>query len=578
MKKSGLQLFLKFAQLLLPYWKLEALIGSLTALGVAVSLITPYLTKLMIDQGLGKKDTKLFLALAATATAMLIVNGLATRFVNYLNEYIRARVNFDLTRRIFEKLQGLPLGFFRDKTTGEHLFKTQYDIHRAVDIVVTMLPQALGLMPRFVLIFVIIFRLDQRISALVILLAPLTFVAPYFFTKKLQKTIRQYIQSSQEIFIKLGEIFSHIYLVKVFSKEMRERENYTRLMKDNLRLKRKNIGLEVSSQFYASLAQRSVLGLVVLYGGWRVIEGDMTLGSLTAITVYLTQLVSMQGSFARFFQDAAVNLVSCERLKLVFDVTEPVVRNDSPPEDHVEAGEIRFKDVYFSYSDGRPVLEGIGFTIEPRSRVAIVGHSGVGKTTIINLLLRVDDVQAGTISIDGHNISDMEPSILKRQIGLAPQEPLLWNETVMNNIRYGREDATDEDVYWAARLAQADEFILELPQKYRTVIGENACKISEGQKQRISIARALIKKPRILILDEAMASLDTELEDAILADIERELKDATLIVVTHRRSTLARMDAIYHLECSRNISATDRRNHIPEDRVCREDFSSRFIV
>jgi len=311
------------------------------------------------------------------------------------------------------------------------------------------------------------------------------------------------------------------------------------------------------------LAQRAILGLVAFYGGWRVITGDLTLGSLTAIMVYLTQLVNMQGSFASFFQDTALNLVSCERLEPVLDIN-PATNGDKPlVEPDVKAGEIRFRNVCFSYDDGKPVLEGISFSVKPRSRVGIVGISGVGKTTIINLLLGLYDVQKGSITIDGHDIKDIEPGALKSQIGFAPQEPLLWNDTVMNNIRYGSEEASDEEVYWAARVAEADRFIRALPQKYQTVIGENACKLSEGQKQRISIARALLKRPKILIFDEAMGSLDTEGEDAILTNIERALQDTTLIVVTHRHSSLKRMDAVYDLESPDRISIRSQEKPTP---------------
>lgn len=566
MKRNSHKLFLKFARFLLPYRKLEFLIGSLALLGVALSLVYPYLAKLIIDQAFASKDLRLFLSLTVIGTLILVANGLVSKFTSYLNQYIRARVHFDITRRVFERMQSLPFSFFSHRSSGEHLFKIEYDIYRAVDIVVTMLPQALALIPRFVLVFIIVFSLDAKLSALSLFLAPLTFAVPYLFTKRLRERLEEYIQSTQKVFIRLAEVFSRVYLIKAFAKEKTELENYTHLMNDNLRLKKRNIGLEVSSQFYASLAQRAVLGLVGLYGGWRVITGDITLGSLTAIMVYLTQLVNMQGNFARFFQDTVLNLVSCERLEPVLDVN-PAMSQDRPclkPE--FTRGELRFSDVHFSYDDEKPVLKGMSFTITPGSWSAMVGPSGVGKTTMINLLLQLYDVRDGSIAIDGHNIKDIEPETLKKQIGFVPQEPFLWNDTVRNNIRYGKEDATDEEIYQAARLAHADEFIRELPEEYETRIGENACKISEGQKQRIAIARALVKKPRILILDEAFASVNRELEEAILTDIEKKFQGTTFIVVTHRQSTLKRMHVIYHLESPSTLSVTTNEKTASEGR------------
>ena len=570
-------MFLKFAKFLLPYWKLEVVIGSLSLLGVALSLTYPYLTKLVIDQAFRDRDVRLFLILTVIGTLILVVNGLTGKLMNYLNQYIRATVDFDITRTVFEKMQSLPLSFFSHRSSGEHLFKIQYDIYRASDSAVTLLPQALSLVPRFLLVFVIVFCLDAKLSAMTLLLAPFTFAVPYLFTRRLQKTLRAYIESCQRIFVRLNEVFSHVYLVKAFSKEEREVRNYVSLMKDNLSLKKRNIGLEVSSQFYGSLAQRAILGVVAFYGGWRVIGGDLTLGSLTAIMVYLTQLVNMQGSFAKFFQDTALNLVSCERLGPVLDVA---VTGDGKrlPDPDIKTGEIRFRDVHFCYDDGKPVLEGTSFVVRPGAWVAIVGPSGAGKTTIINLLLRLYDPKAGSITIDGHDIKEIEPATLKSLIGFAPQEPFLWNDTVMNNLKYGKEDAADDEIYWAARLAQADGFIDGLPEGYQTVIGENACRISEGQKQRIAIARALVKKPRILIFDEALASIDREGEEAILDSIARELKDATLILITHRLSTLDRMDVVYHLESSSRIRVTYPEKGTATGEFRREPFPSSLVT
>jgi len=554
MKKHNLRLFLRFGKFLLPYWKLEILIGTLSLLGVLLSLVYPYLTKLIIDQAFAERDLGLFLSYTVIGTAVLVGNGLVSKFTGYLNRYIRARVDFDITRQIFEKMQSLPFHFFLERSSGEHLFKIQYDIYRVVDLVVTMTPQALGLIPRFLFVFIIVFRLDARLSALCLLLAPMTFFVPCLFTNRLREKLKEHIQSSQKVFNRLAEVFSHAYLIRAFSSEKRELETYNRLMDENLRLKKKNIGLEVSSQFYASLAQRAVIGLVGVYGGWRVITGDITLGSLTAIMVYLTQLVTMQSNFATFFQDTVLNLVSCERLKPMLDAKLGAAGDKPSLKPEFTRHEIKFTDVHFSYDQKKPVLEKISFTLQPGSWGALVGPSGVGKTTVINLLLRLYDVKEGSITVDGHDIRDIEPEALKEGIGFVPQEPFLWNDTVRNNIRYSKEDATDREIFWAARMAHADEFVKRLPEKYETVIGENACKISEGQKQRIAIARALLKKPRILIFDEAFASVDQELEEAILTDIDRECPEATLLVVTHRSTTLKRMDVIYHLESPARIN------------------------
>jgi ABC-type multidrug transport system fused ATPase/permease subunit len=563
MKKNSLRVYLKFARFLLPYWKVEVLIASLSLVGVGLSLIYPYLTKLVIDDAFVGRDLKLFLTLAVVGTVIFVLNSLVTNLTNYVSQYIRAKVVFDVTRRIFENLQRLPFSYFPSRSSGEHLFKVQWDIDRAVDAVVRALPQGLALIPRFVGFFIVVLFLDFRLSLFSLLLAPVAFVVPYVFTKRLRERLKAYIQSCQRVFTRLGEVFSRVYLIKAFSKEKSELGRYVEMMDENLRLKKRNIRLEVSGQFAGSLTQRAVLGLVGLYGGWRIISGDMTLGSLTAIMVYLTQLVNMQGSFAGFFQDGALNLVSCERLEPLLDSTSPSRGRHPLLTPEFASGRIDFKGVSFSYDDQRPVIDGISFTIEPGSWGALVGPSGVGKTTILNLLLRLYDAKDGVITLDGYDVTGVGPEAVRKLMGFAPQDPFLWNDTVRNNIRYGKEDATDEEIDWAARMACADEFIRNLPEGYETVVGENAGKISEGQKQRIAIARALVRKPRILIFDEAFASIDQELEKAILSHIERELSGTTVLVVTHRFSTLTQMEVIYHFESPSRLTVikTERADY-----------------
>jgi ABC-type bacteriocin/lantibiotic exporter with double-glycine peptidase domain len=340
-------------------------------------------------------------------------------------------------------------------------------------------------------------------------------------------------------------------LIKAFGKERSEIKSYITGLINNIRLSIKNAKLEIVGLFTNDFAQRAILGLIIFYGGYQVIKGKMTLGSLSAITLYLGQLSLLESRFAHFSQQISLGLVSSIRLEKILDTqpefdeslyTKKVVFSD---------GEIEFENISFGYGQ-KSVLENLSFCIPGGACVGIAGPSGCGKTTIVNLILRLYQPFRGKISIDGCDIAIIDSKSFYEQIGASLQEPYLWNDTIENNIRYGKDNATFQDVQEAARIAGIDGFINTLQEGYKTIIGENACKISEGQKQRIAIARAVLKKPKILILDEAFASVDAQAEDRIINNIHMTLKNSTIIVISHRLSTINKMDLIYFLSsCNR---------------------------
>jgi ABC-type multidrug transport system fused ATPase/permease subunit len=264
--------------------------------------------------------------------------------------------------------------------------------------------------------------------------------------------------------------------------------------------------------------------------------------------LYLSQIGDLQRRCDVFLKSIMINSVSCQRLAEIMDTALTTKEMAEAIDCRFARGEVRFKDVSFTYQKNKFIFKKMSFVFSAHARIALVGPSGCGKTTLLSLILRLYDLQGGVIFIDGYDIKRVKLALLRERCGVALQEPLLWNDSIKNNILYGRSNATPEEVVWAAKVAEADGFIGQLPEGYETVIGENACKISEGQKQRIAIARAVIKKPKILMLDEAMASLDSHTEDKIIDNIKREFQDSTLIVVSHRLSTVTQMDAVYFLQ------------------------------
>jgi ATP-binding cassette subfamily B protein len=539
--------YIKFYRYLRPFWKKEVVILLLSGIGTGLSLVNPYLAKLIIDRGYGEKNLKLFIALIALGGLIFVLTGALTAFGNYLNRYITLRVNFDLKRKLFRKMVNLPYGFFQNTSTGENLYKLDYDADRAGTFITETPPKAISLVPRLFFIFVIILYLDRKMALFIFALTPFLYLVPFYFTKRLKATFAAWIENSERVFEKLGETLLHMQLIKAFGKEKREERNFVKKIKENTRITLKNTGLKISGSFVNSLANRIILGLIILYGGYQVIKGNMTLGSLSAISIYLAQLSNLQHSLAQLFQEMSLGGLSCRRLERLLDASAESAENKKAKEVIFSEGKIQLKDITFGYEKKKKVLQGLNLSVPGRTHASLVGPSGCGKTTLINLILRLYKFEKGKIFIDNSDIRDIKSKSLYGQIGLVLQEPYLWNDTIENNIRYGKNNADFAEVAEAAKFACIDNFIAGLPERYNTIIGENACKVSEGEKQRIAIARAIIKKPKILILDEAFSSIDAKIEDRVIDNIKDALSDSTIIIVSHRLSTITKMDLVYFL-------------------------------
>ena len=536
----------KFYRYLLPFWKRELVILFLGFISMALSLVNPFLAKLIIDKAYGNKDLKLFILLFALGGVVFVLSGLFNSFSNYLNRYIKLRLSFDLNRRIFKKLQNLSYAFFQNSSTGEHLYKISYDVEQASRFIADVFPQAIVLIPKSLFILLIIFYINFKIALLALALTPFLYVVPYYFNRRLRRVFKAWVENSQGIFEKLQEVLSRIQLVKAFGAERKEISGYVRSLVKNIRFNLENTKLEVWCLVVNSLADRVILGLILLYGGYQVITGKLTFGSLSAIVIYLSQLSGMQGSLVQFFQEATEGMISCERIDKVLNTPSFAIEEREAGVFRIEKGIIEFRNVSFGFNQ-QLVLDNLSFTIDGGSFVGLVGPSGCGKTTIINLILRLYSPTEGEIFIDGYGINRVKSASFYEQMGVVLQEPYLWNDSIKNNILYGKEGSSFAKVQEASRIACIDDFITGLKDGYNTIIGENACKISEGQKQRIAIARAVIKKPKILILDEALSSVDCQKETSIINNLRAFLKDTTIIIISHRISTIEKMERVYFL-------------------------------
>ena len=565
--------YLKFYRYLLPLWKIEVAAILLGLVIMLLGLVNPYLSKLVIDKAYVNRDLRLFIILFCAGGGIFILTNIASMVNLYLDNYIRLKVGFNLNKKLFRKLLYLHYGFFQDSSTGENLYKINYDIERAAGFITGTLPQLISLLPKAVFVSVIVLCMSWRMVVLTLALMPFLYIVPYYYTKRKKKNLRELIGVSQGIFKQLHEMLSRIQLIKAFGKERYEKRRYAERSIEKVRISFKNTRLEMNNMFANNLVSRAILGLVAFYGGYQLIKGRMTLGTLAAVTIYLRQLLGLQGAFAGFFQQLSLNSVSCERLDSVLEAQPELMEDKYARELIFPRGKIEFNNITFGYLEGKRVLDDLSLCIEGGSCIGLVGSSGYGKSTIVNLLLRLYNLNSGQILVDGHNIKDIKSASLYGQIGIVLQEPYLWNDTVENNIRYGKLNATFDEIKRAAEIACADKFIDNLPKKYDTVIGENACKISEGQKQRIAIARAIIKLPKILILDEALSSVDAQIEAEIIDNIRALLKNTTLIVVSHRLSAIKRMNCVFFLNSRKKIDI-GRHEELARDNLEYQDYLS----
>ncbi len=545
--RPALKLSFKFFQYLLPYSKRQLLLIIVLSIGSSlIGLVNPYLTKLIIDDGISKKDLRAFLIFVCIGAGIFLL----TEFVNaantLLNQYVRARISFDLNRQVFKKLRNLSLSWFQDKSRGEELYLLGHDIDIVTNFITASLPQALLFFSRLLFTLAILFYLSYKIAVFALLLSLFLYLPPYYFKKKIQKAWEILAKNSQEAFRILDEFFSHIQLIKIFAKEIATTSAYLKRLIIDIRIRMKNTRLEISSGFANSAGNKIIVGLVGLYGGYQVIKGNLTLGSLTAITVYIYQLMGLPAEFSAFFHSASFGLISCQRINAILEEKLEAGEISGAQAAVFPKGEIVFQNVSFGYFPQQFVLKQMAFSIPGGCHIALVGPSGCGKTTLLNLLVRLYEPWEGKIIIDTWNIRKLKLHSLRKQVGFALQEPFLWNRSIENNIKYGKEEASKEEILAAARLTGIDDFARDFPQGYETIIGEDASKISEGQKQRIAIARALLKNPKILILDEALSSIDSAGEEKIISGIKERHKDLTLITVSHRLSTVMSADLAYY--------------------------------
>ena len=541
----------RLLQYMRPYTRRFILAVFCIVMAAGANLYLPWIIKDMVDKVLTEKDMFMLNVISVGIVITFLVRGIFYYGQSYLVSYIGERVIIDVREVMFRKFQRLPMAYFDRHQTGETMSYITNDVSAIQSALVAQLIEMVTEGSILIGSLVMMVYLDWKLSLLTLVVIPLVGQAMKIFGRKLKRNGTVIQERMADITSLLQESVSSVRVVKTFVREDYEIERFQKQNILNFRAAMKNVQLtSLLTPTVEFLAAVSVT-FIVWFGGYEVLNGELTAGALIAFLTYAVNLANPVKRLSRVYGNMQKAMAAVDRVFEVIDLPEPLAdRPEAKPLPEIQ-GHVVVDHVSFGYKKDSLALVDVTLEAKPGQMIAFVGPSGAGKSTIANLLPRFYEIDSGSISIDGHDIRDVTLRSLREQIGIVPQETMLFSTTVRENIRYGRLDATDEEVEEAARAANADGFIRELPQGYDTPIGERGLNLSGGQRQRIAIARAILKNPRILILDEATSALDTESEKVVQAALDQLMVGRTSFVIAHRLSTIFNADQIYVIDGGR---------------------------
>jgi ATP-binding cassette, subfamily B, bacterial MsbA len=545
--------FSRFLPFLKPYLSRMALAGLLVMGVAAINLALLRLAGTLWDIITVQHDQSRMTDLIAIFLGLVVLQGFCSMGHSYLTAWISQRIVADFRRHLFAHLHTLSVSFFARRRTGELLSRLMNDV-TVIQSVVTETPiDSAKQLVTFVGGIAFLLTMNWRLCLLILVLLPLLVLVAKFFGRRLKSLSTSIQDQTAAMSTLIEEVISGIRIVKSFVQSRREETRFAAQVEQTLTLAMRRAGTMAVFIPVISLLTFSAAAAVLWYGGHQVIDGSVSPGDLFAFVLFAGILIGPFSSAARVFAQIREAQGATQRVFEILDTHSEV--SDSPTATLLStvSGHIRVEHVSFAYDQRQPVLTDVSFEAKPGELVAIVGPTGAGKTTVMNLLHRFYDPTEGHITIDGQDLRQVTMDSWYRQIALVPQETILFGGTILDNIRYGDREATEEKVVAASRAAHAHDFIMSFPDRYQTIVGEKGINVSGGQRQRIAIARAIVKNPRILLLDEATSALDSESERLVQEALEQLMKGRTTFVVAHRLTTIQRADRILVLNKGRLV-------------------------
>ena len=545
--KNKVDSYKRLLSYLKPYKKLLILSVFFMILVSLSNLVVPWIIKDVIDRVLEEKDLRMLYIIIVAILVTFFIRALTTFGHRYLMGYIGQAVIMDIRNALYRHLQRLSIAYYDRRRTGDIMSNLTNDISALQTAIVTDFISLVQESAIFIGSFGSMIYLQWKLTVLCLVIVPLVSYVIKFFGKKLHNSGKDVQESLADVTSMLQETIQGVRIVRSFNRGAYEEKRFRKINQLSfaaaVRAIRQQSQMTPFVEFLAAIA----VCAIIWYGGVSVIDGVMSTGELIAFLIYAINLANPTRRVAESVGNIQKSLAAAERVFSILD-EQPEVQNKEKAKDiEVGEGRVEARHVSFSYEEAKPVLTDLNFLAEAGQTIALVGPSGSGKTTIANLLPRFYDVTGGGIYIDGIDIREFTISSLREHIGLVPQDTLLFNTTIKENILYGKLGATDEEVWSAVKAANAEKFIRELPNGIETKVGDRGLVLSGGQRQRIAIARAILKDPAILILDEATSALDTESEKIVQDALEKLMVGRTSFVIAHRLSTVKNADQIFVL-------------------------------
>ena len=543
---------------ILPYLRPQKqTIGKALACTVVFTIFWPIIAWLVGETAkfIGKGDLQGFAQIAALSAIIFLIRGTAQYGQDTLMAKAALTIAFEIRKKVYSHLQKLNLGYFETAKTGDLSYRLTEDIDRIGEVVNKFFHQFIPCVLQLIAVLGYMIYLNWQLTLGALIIAPLMAILIGWFGERLLSYSRQSQNRISDLSALLTEVFSGIRLIKAFVAEDYEIARFAEEAEQNRRAK--YLSERVKALQFVVVGFLEAMSVILLFflGGWQISQGNLTgtqfISYIAGVALLIDPIAITTANYGDFKQGEA----SSDRIFELLAIKPTVVEKPGAIELPHVTGKVEYRNINFAYNSETPILQNMSLLVLPGEMIALVGASGAGKTTLVNLLPRFYDPQAGQILIDGIDIQDVTLNTLRRQIGIVPQETILFSGTIAQNIAFGQSYYELKDVQKAAEIANAHQFISQFPEGYQTWVGERGVNLSGGQKQRIAIARAVLLNPRILILDEATSALDSESEGLVQEALERLMRDRTVFIIAHRLATVRRADRILVLEKGRIVES-----------------------